>query len=114
MPVRFNPSAMRVRTRRRTRTIKARQDADNNILIQELQRSLLASADFRQVIDQIEQRLARSLIQQLAAQPLRQAGQELGAAARGLLGGAEERFLPSAAQTGALLRQIIDGAEGIL
>lgn len=114
MAVRFNPDAMRVKLRRRTRAVQPQQRADHDALVRELQRSLFASADFQQMIGQLEQRLARSLIQQLAVQPLRQIGHDLGAGARDFLTGGDDSFAPSASQTGALLRRLLDDAEDIL
>ncbi|MGB4101344.1 MAG: hypothetical protein WBK91_05510 [Alphaproteobacteria bacterium] len=110
-------NAMRVRVRRRTRTARQPQaegGVDHNLLLQELQRNLLASPDFRQVVDQLEQRLLRNLTQQLAVRPLQQIGTDLGSGVRDVLFGASEEFAPSTAQTGALLSRLLERAEGIL
>ncbi len=109
-------NAMRVRVRR-TRAARQQQASggtDNNALVQELQRNLLASPDFRQMLDQLEQRLLRNLTQQLVTQPLQRIGNDLGGGVRDALFGASEEFAPSASQTGALLSRLLEGAEGIL
>ena len=118
MPTQADLNAMRIRLRKRARYVRQPQagagSADNHVLLQELQRNLLASPDFRQMLDQLEQRLLRNLTQQLVTQPLQQIGNDLGGGVRDVLFGESEAFAPSASQTGALLSRLLEGAEGIL
>lgn len=77
---------------------------------------VLRSGDFQQMLAQLGDRLRRELLQELVQQPLRQVGTAVGQDIQGALfsDGNDGRFAPSGSQVGALLQELIAGADEIL
>ncbi|MEJ0062408.1 MAG: hypothetical protein WDO70_04205 [Alphaproteobacteria bacterium] len=103
--------------RRAPRARMMRQPRENDSWSQ-VDRALFPAADMQSIVDQLEQRLTRTLLAKLAVQPLQQFGAALGGETAGALsglfdsGGAYD-FQPSRSQVASLFGDWIGQAEDL-